>query len=104
VILILEGGASSISCSDTFAGPSAFSESETRDMANYYRSVANQVTVFISIHAFGQMLLVPYGHTTERLDNYDEAVGIGQLAINRLTARFGTAYTLGNIAETICEC
>jgi hypothetical protein len=45
-------------------------------MADYYRKVGSRIGVFISIHAFGQMLLVPYGHTTDRLDNYDEAVSV----------------------------
>jgi Zinc carboxypeptidase len=59
--------------------------------------------VYISFHAYGQMLLLPYGHTTAHLDNYAESVAIAAKATNKLTERFGTRYTYGNIAETICE-
>lgn len=47
--------------------------------------------------------MVPYGHTTQHLDNHDEAVAVGQKAANALKQRYGTTYKVGNIAETICN-
>jgi Zinc carboxypeptidase len=101
--MISEGGASNNPCSDLFAGSSAFSEIETRSISDFYKTVSSNILVYISFHAYGQMLLLPYGHTTEHLDNYAESVAIAAKATNKLTERFGTRYTYGNVAETICK-
>lgn len=97
------GGASSNPCSDTFAGSSAFSEIETRTLSEYYSTISGKISTYISFHAFGQMMLLPYGHTTEHLGNYDDLMAIGTKALAKLKERYGTKYTIGNIAETICK-
>lgn len=71
---ISEGGASNVPCSDTFAGPEPFSEEETRTLSAYFTSVQPKISTYLSFHAYSQLLLLPYGHTTEPLDNYDEIV------------------------------
>ncbi|ETN64767.1 zinc carboxypeptidase A 1 [Anopheles darlingi] len=96
----MQGGASSVPCSDTFAGASAFSEVETRQLSDYIATLDNMST-YLAFHAYSQLLLIPYGHTTARLDNYDETMAIGTKAINKLSERFGTTYRIGNIAEAI---
>ncbi|GAB0086191.1 hypothetical protein DMENIID0001_001960 [Sergentomyia squamirostris] len=96
----MQGGASSNPCSEIFAGPEPFSEVETRTLSDYYSSLSD-VSTYISIHAFGQMLLVPFGHTTAALGNYHDLVAIASKATAKLSERFGTRYTYGNIAETI---
>lgn len=95
------GGASNIVCSETYAGPNAFSEPETASLAQYYSSIKDHISIYISFHAYSQFLLIPFGHTTDHLLNYDDAMHIGRAAITRLEQRYGTKYTLGNIAETI---
>ncbi|XP_055682668.1 zinc carboxypeptidase-like [Lutzomyia longipalpis] len=96
----MQGGASNNPCSDTFAGDSAFSEVETRTLSNYYSSLSG-ISTYISLHAYGQMLLVPFGHTTAPLGNYHDLVAIASKAVAKLAERYGTRYTYGNIAETI---
>lgn len=103
VLSLSEGGASSNPCSDTFAGSYAFSEIETRTLSEYYSTIASKISTYISFHSFGQMLLVPFGHTTAHLGNYYDLIAIGQKSLAKLKERYGTAYTLGNIAETICK-
>ncbi|XP_053678721.1 uncharacterized protein LOC128729091 [Anopheles nili] len=96
----MQGGASSVPCSDTFAGPSAFSEIETRQLSDFIATLDN-LSTYLAFHSYSQLLLVPYGHTTARLDNYDETIAIGTKAINKLRERYGTTYQIGNIAEAI---
>uniref|UniRef100_A0A1I8JW39 Zinc carboxypeptidase A 1 n=1 Tax=Anopheles quadriannulatus TaxID=34691 RepID=A0A1I8JW39_ANOQN len=109
----MQGGASSVPCSDTFAGASPFSEIETRQLSDFIATLDN-LSTYLAFHSFSQLLLVPYGHTTARLDNYDETVqyteligqtfdkiAIGTKAINKLRERYGTTYNIGNIAEAI---
>lgn len=68
------GGASSFPCAETYAGSEAFSEPETKSMANYIKSISNEIFAYISFHSYSQLLMFPYGHTKSHLDNYDEEV------------------------------
>uniref|UniRef100_A0A1L8DQV7 Putative carboxypeptidase a n=1 Tax=Nyssomyia neivai TaxID=330878 RepID=A0A1L8DQV7_9DIPT len=96
----MQGGASNNPCSETFAGTAAFSEVETRTLSNYYSTLSG-ISTYLSFHAYGQMLLLPFGHTTAHLGNYNDLMAIGSKAVAKLAERFGTRYTYGNIAETI---
>ncbi|XP_060520819.1 uncharacterized protein LOC132698642 [Cylas formicarius] len=95
------GGASSQPCSDLYAGPNPLSESSTNSFSDFITSVSNDLEAYISLHSFSQMLLIPYGHTTQPLDNYWELREIGLRAVSDLAARYGTRYVVGNVAETI---
>lgn len=50
-----EGGASTNPCSDTYAGPSPFSEPETLQFSNYLKTLDNRILGYYSFHAYGQM-------------------------------------------------
>ncbi|XP_012279419.1 zinc carboxypeptidase-like [Orussus abietinus] len=95
------GGASSAACSETFAGSSAFSEVETQTLSEYIGSIGDKFYAYIAFHSYSQLLLFPYGHTKQHLDNYDELYEIGTKTIQALSKRYGTRYVTGNIAETI---
>ncbi|XP_034947534.1 zinc carboxypeptidase-like [Chelonus insularis] len=97
----MQGGASSFPCAETYAGSAAFSEIETDTMSKYITSISNNVYAYIAFHSYSQLLLFPYGHTTEHLDNHDQLLDIGQKTIQALAKRYGTQYVTGNIAETI---
>lgn len=69
------GGSSALACSETYRGPSAFSEPSTRSMSQYISTIAHRLVGYISFHSFSQLLLLPYGYTAAHLDNYDVTVG-----------------------------
>lgn len=73
-----KGGSSSISCSETFHGPRPFSEPSTLSLAEFISEVAEteDLIAYISFHSYSQMFLLPYGHTTDHLDNYKEMVSL----------------------------
>lgn len=66
-------GASSDPASNNFAGPEPFSEPESRTLSEFIRSIGD-IEMYISFHAAGQILLIPFGNTTEPLANYHDAV------------------------------
>jgi hypothetical protein len=68
------GGASRNPCAETYAGKSAFSEIETKSMSKYLKSIGEKLFAYISFHSYSQLLLFPYGHTSQHLDNYNESV------------------------------
>jgi hypothetical protein len=96
----MQGGASNQPCSDTFAGSKAFSEKETATFSEYLKKVPN-LEIYLDFHSYSQLLMWPYGHTKQHLDNHDEAQAIAQKAVSALSKRYGTQYKIGNIAEAI---
>lgn len=71
---LIAGGASSNPCSETYAGSAPFSDIETKSMSEYITSIADKFYAYISLHSYSQLLMFPYGHTTDHLENYDELV------------------------------
>ncbi|KAK3889557.1 hypothetical protein Pcinc_006450 [Petrolisthes cinctipes] len=57
-------GASANPCSETYKGPQAFSEPETRGL-QLLMSGVRDIDLFITFHSFGQTILYPWGWTRE---------------------------------------
>ena len=57
----LKGGSSRNPCSDTFAGSKAFSEPEARALRDLVLENKDQLAMYISLHAYSQMWLLPWG-------------------------------------------
>lgn len=62
------GGASTSPSSDTYRGPSAFSEPETQAIKNYVEAHEN-ITSLLSFHTYSQLILYPWGHQYEGISN-----------------------------------
>jgi len=77
------GGGSDLECSSTFRGPVAGSEPETQAIVDYMRSVfpdqrgampfdaapVDSTGVFIDVHAYGELVLWPWGYTPSLAPN-----------------------------------
>lgn len=61
--------------SDSYPGPKAFSENESRAMANFVKSKSLNLEYYIAFHSYGEYMIIPYGYSKEHLDNFDEVVG-----------------------------
>ncbi|XP_034666269.1 zinc carboxypeptidase A 1 [Drosophila subobscura] len=96
-----EVGASSNACSDTYAGPAAFSEIETLSLSQYIASLKGKIQLYISLHAYSQYLLYPYGHTGDLPDNVADFKKVYDVSIAAVNKRYGTTYTGGNIYDAI---
>ncbi|KAK7880913.1 hypothetical protein WMY93_032446 [Mugilogobius chulae] len=83
-------GASSSPCSETYRGPSAHSESEVK-------------SIFISIHAYSQMLMYPYGYTRTPVKDQAELHALAEKAVASLTSVYGTRYKYGSIINVIYQ-
>lgn len=96
-------GASSNPCSETFAGPNAWSEPETTQLAAYVRGLSTEIKLYLSFHSYGQYLLFPYGHTGDHVDNYDDLYAIGNKTVEAIARRAGTAYRYGPSSTVLYE-
>lgn len=59
-----EVGASSLSCSDTFKGQTAFSEPETQLLRDLMLSLTGRAKFYLTLHSYGNYLLYPWGWTS----------------------------------------
>ncbi|CRL07711.1 CLUMA_CG020665, isoform A [Clunio marinus] len=89
-------GASKIPCSDTYAGPSAFSEPETTAVENYFSQVHDQFDIYLAFHSYAHVLLYPFGNTLEPVPNVEMIQDIGDAAAARLYSVHSTIYDVGN--------
>ncbi|XP_018797979.1 PREDICTED: zinc carboxypeptidase A 1-like [Bactrocera latifrons] len=96
-----EVGSSNNPCSDTYAGPKAFSEIETRTLAEYISTLKGQLFLYLSFHSYSQLLLFPYGYTGELPPNYKDLKRVFDVAVSAVSKRYGTRYTGGNVYDAI---
>lgn len=68
-----EAGASSNPCSETYRGKSANSEVEVKSIVDFVKDHGN-FKAFLSIHSYSQLLLYPYGYTTQSVPDKNELV------------------------------
>lgn len=80
-----QGGSSKIPISDTYQGPSAGSEPETRAIQSYFQKHHNIVGA-IDWHCYSQLILYPYGWTFNQVPNYNQ--------YQELTERMAKAFSL----------
>ncbi|XP_029909608.1 carboxypeptidase A5 [Myripristis murdjan] len=95
-------GASGSPCSETYRGPKAHSESEVKSIVDFVKSHGN-IKAFISIHAYSQMLLYPYGYTRTPVKDQRELHSLAKKAITDLASLYGTRYRYGSIINTIYQ-
>jgi len=98
----LNGGSSTNPCSETFAGPSPFSEPEETHLANYINAHGN-VVGYIDFHAAAYLFLNPYGYTSA-IPPANAAQW--RLAENFVTALYrvhGKSYVFGNIMNVLYQ-
>ncbi|XP_029289503.1 carboxypeptidase A5 [Cottoperca gobio] len=95
-------GASGNPCSETYRGPKAHSESEVKSIVDFVKAHGN-IKAFVSIHAYSQMLLYPYGYTRTPAKHQTELHNLAKKAITDLASLYGTRYRYGSIINTIYQ-
>lgn len=91
------GGSSNDKCSDTYHGPEAFSEVENQNVRDFILSIKDQLVFFNSIHSYSQLILLPWGYTSNPPDNYAYMEAIALKGSDALTAVHGEFYETGCI-------
>ncbi|KAI9551432.1 hypothetical protein GHT06_021765 [Daphnia sinensis] len=96
-----EGGSSDLPCAETYNGGAAFSEIESRVIRDTILGIANQTVVYLTVHSYGQYWLTPWGYTAELPANYDQLYDLAVRAVDKLTAVYGTQYTIGSSTNVL---
>ncbi|XP_029010363.1 carboxypeptidase A4 [Betta splendens] len=93
-------GASTNPCSDSYHGPAAHSEVEVKNVVDLITSHGNFKS-FISVHAYSQLLMYPYGYSCSHVPDQPELDSVGRAAAQKLASLYGTSYRVGNICNII---
>lgn len=88
-------GASNWQCSETYAGRSAFSEVETQAVKNFFDSYRGRIKLFIDLHSYGNLLMYPWGYTSDPPEDAEELQSLGDRVNDAIHAVRGTNYTVG---------
>ncbi|XP_022359961.1 carboxypeptidase B [Enhydra lutris kenyoni] len=94
-------GASRRPCDETYCGPAAESEKETKALANFIRSNLSSIKAYLTIHSYSQMMLYPYSYDYKLTENNAELNALAKATIKELATLHGTKYTYGPGATTI---
>lgn len=96
-----EVGSSENSCAETYHGPMAFSENESKISRDAINEVKENCKFFLTFHSYGNYLIYPNGYTKELPDNWkdnDDVAQAGAAAIEKAT---GTKYTAGSTSNVL---
>ncbi|KAM9328452.1 carboxypeptidase O [Pholidichthys leucotaenia] len=88
-------------CSETYPGRNPMSEPESKAVTNYVGSRKDHFLCFLTIHSYGQLLLVPFGNPNYTADNYDELMEVGQKAAEAIRKVHGKVYRVGSSPEVL---
>lgn len=88
-------GTSTNPCSDIYPGTSAFSESETRNIRDALLSERARIKLFLSFHAYSQLILTPYGYTSIKPSDNQELMRVAEAGVASLKTIHGEMYTAG---------
>nr|DBA20028.1 TPA: hypothetical protein GDO54_015769 [Pyxicephalus adspersus] len=94
-------GASSDCNSITFCGTGPASEPEVRAVQQLVSSVKSDILCFLTMHSYGQLILLPYGYTKDPSVNHEEMLTVGQKAAARLAQISGTQYRVGSASHIL---
>ena len=93
-------GASATPSSDTYRGPSAFSEPETQAMRDFHLARPD-IVASIDFHSYGQLILSPWGYTTAASPQAAMFAEVGNRMKQAIAAETQASYTSGPIGSTL---
>ncbi|KAM3917377.1 carboxypeptidase O-like [Leptodactylus fuscus] len=94
-------GASRNCSSLTFCGTGPASEPEARAVSQLVSSLKSDILCFLTMHSYGQLILLPYGYTQDPSVNHNEQLTVGQTAASKIAERHGTHYRVGSASHIL---
>jgi len=96
-------GVSRNPCSDTYPGPHAFSESNTRSTSQTIMSLRSELKGFVSFHSFSQIWMMPWGYTRRVTDDYQDLLTVAKEAARRVMQTHNTYWRVGPPSHVLYE-
>jgi len=76
--------ASPIPCLDSYHGPSAFSEPESRAVRKFVMSKRHKIQGYLAFHSFGNKILYPWGHTSKKTRDWQDLQNFASVAADAI--------------------
>jgi murein tripeptide amidase MpaA len=93
-------GSSGNTGSETYRGTAPFSEPESTAVRDYVLSLSNRA-VFLDVHSYSQLILAPYGYTSDLPPDHDLYQYLGAEMQQRIFDVHGMTYVHGPTYTTI---
>ncbi|KAJ3584271.1 hypothetical protein NHX12_014767 [Muraenolepis orangiensis] len=94
-------GISTNCCSEVYCGTGPLSESEAAAVTRYVEQRKEDFLCFLTIHSYGQLILVPYGNPNFTAPNYDEMMEVGLGAAEKMKKVHGMSYEVGTSPDIL---
>jgi len=93
-------------CGNTYRGTRAFSEAESKAVQKGVEIMMSEygkrrIAAFVSIHAFSQLWMSPFGYSRTRPRDYRDHMKVMKKSVRALTSVYGTRFRYGPISEVI---
>ena len=91
-------------CDDSFKGASPFSEAESQAVRKGVQMMKNnngQIAAFVSIHAYSQYWMSPYGYSYNKPSDYNDHMRVMKKSVEALRSHSGTSFKYGPISDII---
>lgn len=86
-------------CNYNYRGDYPHSAPETAGLADLMKTP--NVVFYYTIHSFGNLLLYPYGHSDEKVENYDQMREVALEGQRVLEQQFGQKYDVGSTYQVL---
>lgn len=97
------GGSSGNPCSETYRGPQPFSEPETKSISEHILKNSQNIKLYMAVHSYSQLLLTPWGYTSEYPSDYEDLKRAADNAAAALYKVHGTEYEVGSSTNVLCK-
>ncbi|KAM4626906.1 carboxypeptidase O-like [Discoglossus pictus] len=94
-------GASQDCQSLTFCGSGPESEPETKAVAQLVGAHKSDFLIYMTIHSYSQLILLPYGYMQDPSSNHAEMLTVAQKAADKLKEKHGTQYRVGSASHIL---
>ncbi|XP_063788276.1 carboxypeptidase O-like [Pseudophryne corroboree] len=84
-----------------FCGPRPASEFETQGVVRLLEPMKSNTLMYLTIHSYGQYILLPYGHTYLPSVNHYEMTKAAEKAADELKKKYNTEYHVGSTAAIL---
>ncbi|KAM7375330.1 hypothetical protein PAMA_014437 [Pampus argenteus] len=88
-------------CSNIYCGRKPTSEHEAQAVTYFVGTRKDDFLCFLTIHSYGQLLLVSYGHPNVTAPNYKELMDVGLAAAEAIRKVHGMNYTVGTSPDIL---
>merc|ERR1711976_778578 len=89
-----------LNCMETYSGPHAWSEPETRNIRDFIYSIQQNVVGYVPIHSYGQKILYPWSYTGVRLPDWKEMQTVGKIMGRAIEQASVLDYAVGSSPYT----